>query len=147
MTFYSKMDTKYKKFLVFLVVIVGLSCFFPFPFTNIEFDWIAFGILGGLFIILSGMMIWSHTSIRYEFKEDHLYIHGGIFRFDIPYNKITSLTRTNDYLTGMRVMSSSKGLAIYNSHSPFGEIKISPDPEEEFIQTLKKHAPQVQIRL
>ena len=147
MTFYSKLDTKYKRLLGLLVVIFGLSCFFPFPFAFTDFDWIAFGILGGLFVILTGMLIWSHTSIRYEFKEDHLYIHGGIFRFDIPYDKITTVTRTSDYLTGMRVMSSSKGIAIYNSHSPFGEIKISPDPEEEFIQTLKKHAPQVQIRL
>lgn len=147
MTFHSKLDEKYKRFLVLLVVIFGLSCFFPFPFAFTEFDWVAFGILGGIFVILTVILFWSHLSIRYDFKDDHLYIYGGVFRFDIPYDKITSVTRTNDYLTGMRVMSSSKGLAIYNSHSPFGEIKISPYPEEEFLLELQKRVPGVQIKL
>ncbi|WP_158587393.1 PH domain-containing protein [Neobacillus notoginsengisoli] len=92
-------------------------------------------------------MIWTHLSIRYTFTDDHLYIYGGLFRFKIPYDKITSARRTTGYLTGMRVMSSTTGLAIYNSHTAFDEIKISPHPEEDFLKTLKKHVPYVKIRL
>jgi len=139
------MDTKYKRFLWIIIAVLAIACFFPFIFA--EFDWVAFSLLAGTFLIFSGAIFWSHLSIRYTFKKEHLYIYGGIFRFKIPYEKITSVKRATDYLTGIRVMSATNGLSIFDSHTTFGEIKISPVDEETFLLTLQKHAPHVQIYL
>lgn len=137
-----KMDKKYKVFLAIMIGIIGVACFFPFIF---EFEWLPFLILGGVFLITGVGIIWAHLSIRYTFTEETLNIHGGLFRFKIPYDKITSVTRTTDYLSGMNVMTATKGLAIQNMHVAFGEVKITPADEEAFLLTLKKYAPHVSL--
>src|SRR5699024_2162240 len=77
------------------------------------------------FILCAGLIIWSVLGIKYVFEEDHLYVQGGPFRSCIPYEAITKVEKTGNFLIGYRILSARRGLEIFYKTGMWGSVIIS----------------------
>lgn len=99
-----------------------------------------------VFLLSSGILLWSSFSIRYTFYQDHLFVKGGPFRSKIPYDEITKIAPTKEILTGYRLLSSKDSYEIFYQSGILGSVKISPKESDRFISELKKRCPTIEIQ-
>ena|SRR5699024_99416 len=146
MSFKAKRDTSFITIIIVAVLIVIAAISIPVIFS---YDSLSFYNVILLFLILLisvGIIVWTSFCIKYEFRNDYLYISGGVFRSRIPYNAITQVESLNltiaDLLAGYRILSSKDGLILSYKTGLFGVVKISPKEKPLFLSELKKRSPQ-----
>lgn len=145
MTFRSKVDSFFVTIISVVILLIGLATLLPL-FIDKNAELIEVIIVPSLFIFLTGIIIWSTFFIKYIFYDDFLLVKGGPFYSKIPYQKITMVSQTDDIFTGYRILSSKQGIEIFNSHTIFGSVKISPESETEFINELIKRCPDLKFK-
>jgi len=148
MIFKPKYDSFFTTFIAISILIIGAATIFPLFLEEAKDDFAILVLICSLtFIISAGLILWVVLSIKYVFKEDHLYVKGGPFRSRIRYEMITSIGPTKDIFTGYRLSTSRDGLEIFYKTAAFGSVKVSPKEKEKFISEIKKRNPHVTINL
>ncbi|MBO1909913.1 PH domain-containing protein [Sporosarcina sp. 6E9] len=145
MIFRSKVDSFFVKFILIMILIIGLVTLLPL-----------FAVGGGqllvvlisalTFLVSTGIILWCSFSIKYVFHEEHLFVKGGPFRSRIPYESITKVSPTSAIFTGYRILSSRDSIEIFNRTTVLGSVKISPNDQKGFVAELKKRCPNLRIQ-
>lgn len=143
MTFHSKIDSFFIRFLLAAILLIAAVSFIPLLFEGAPFS--AFVIVSATFFVTTALILWIAFAIRYVFLEQHLLVKAGPFRSRIPYGSILKVAPTRDIFTGYRLLSSRDALKIINNTTMFGTVKISPENQAAFIAELKKRCPDVKI--
>jgi len=92
-----------------------------------------------ILIILFAGWIWFGTG--YEMMENALKVYCGPFRQTIPYREIKEIKKTRSF-------SSSAACSLDRMEIQYGEshrILISPADKENFIKTIIKKSPSIQV--
>ena len=144
MVFRSKVDAFFVKFIVIAILIIGLVTLFPLIIGGgDELSVVVVSI--SVFLIASALILWCSFSIKYVFHQDHLFVKGGPFRSQIPYESITKVSPTSSIFVGYRLLSSRDAIEIFYKTSLMGSVKISPKDQKAFIAELKKRCPNLLI--
>lgn len=144
MVFRAKVDRYFVLLFVLVVLAVALAIFFPLWLDDAA-DALDVRLMALFFQLTAGFLFWCCFSVKYEFREDHLFVKGGPFRSRIPYGQIRKVTPTRDIFTGYRLLSSFDALEIFYDRALLGSVKISPRDQEAFLAELKKRCPHVRI--
>lgn len=92
-------------------------------------------------LITCGLLCWLAFDIRYEFREDHLFLRAGCFFTRIRYEDIEGyrvLTNKMDVLSGFHLGSSTTALEILSPTVMLGCVKVSPSDMDGFMKELEK---------
>ncbi|ALS76494.1 hypothetical protein AUC31_15355 [Planococcus rifietoensis] len=143
MTFHSKIDSFFIRFLLAAILIIATVSFVPLLFEDAPFS--AFVIVTATFLLTTALILWITFAIRYVFLDHHLLVKAGPFRSRIPYESILKVAPTRDIFTGYRLLSSRDALELINNKTMFGTVKISPENQHSFIEELKKRCPDLKI--
>ncbi|WP_244499293.1 PH domain-containing protein [Terribacillus halophilus] len=129
-----------------IVFLLWLVSFWPLIiFSGIVL--VEFLLLLSVFVIGVSIISWSAFQINYEFYPDYLLVKGGPFVSRIPYDKITSVTLSNNIFSGYRVLSSRDAIEIFYKHALWGSVTIAPDYKKEFLHELTKRCPHAEMRV
>ncbi|SFC58849.1 PH domain-containing protein [Bacillus sp. 491mf] len=104
-------------------------------------DWL---IIPSFILIFDLFMLWIIFGIRYELREKSLYARCGPFYCNVPYENITGVHPTDDMLIGFRLAAAFHGVEIHYPKALLGSVKLSPENEELFIQTILAKCPHLQ---
>lgn len=104
-------------------------------------DWL---IIPSIIFIFDLFMFWIIFGIRYELREKSLYARCGPLWCNVPYENITGVHPTDDMLIGFRPAAAFHGVEVHYPNALFGSVKLSPENEELFIQTLLAKCPHLQ---
>ncbi|WP_430787426.1 PH domain-containing protein [Virgibacillus flavescens] len=141
MSFGVKRDKTFMTIILFSILIVMAVFLIPVIFSYESRSFFDLILSFFLLFITVGIIIWATFYIKYELRNDYLYIRGGVFRSRIRYEAITqveSLTLTiGGLLAGYRILSSKDGIII-TYKTGFGVVKISPKDKSLFLAELKK---------
>lgn len=140
MVFRSKIDSFFIKFLIAIILIVGIFSLLPFAIEK-NLDLSVIVILAGMFILMVVFILWSFFTIEYRFTEDHLFVKGGPYRSRIAYKDISKVSSTTEVFSGYRVLSAKNSIEIFYSNAMLGSVKISPHHQKAFMVELKKRCP------
>lgn len=140
MVYRSKIDSFFIKFLITIILILGISSLFPLAIEKNP-DLLLIVMLVGVFISMAGFVLWSFFTIEYRFTEDHLFVKGGPFRSRIAYKDILKVSSTTAVFSGHRVLSAKNSIEIFYSNAMLGSVKISPYDQKAFMVELKKRCP------
>lgn len=143
MTFHSKIDSFFIRFILAAILFIAAVSFIPLLFEDAPLS--AFVIVTATFLVTTALILWITFAIRYVFLENHLLVKAGPFRSRIPYNSILKVAPTRDIFTGYRLLSSRDALELINNKTMFGTVKISPEDQSAFIAELKKRCPALKI--
>jgi hypothetical protein len=144
MIFRSRVDSFFVYFILIVLAIAALACFWPFIFIE-DVTWLAAFFMIASFLLMVSILVWPIFSIKYAFCEKHLLVKGGPFRSRISYSDITKVGSTNDIFTGYRILSSRDALELCYKTGIAGSVKISPELKKEFLSELQKRSPHVSI--
>lgn len=143
MTFHSKIDSSFLRFILAAILFIAAVSFLPLLFDDAPFS--AVVIVTATFLVTAALILWVTFDIRYVFLEQHLLVKAGPFRSRIPYGSILKVAPTRDIFTGYRLLSSRDALELINNTTMFGTVKISPENQEAFLAELKKRCPDVKL--
>ncbi|QXE03227.1 PH domain-containing protein [Terribacillus sp. DMT04] len=144
MIFRSKVDAFFVNFILIVLAIVALACFWPLMFMK-GVTWLAAFLMIAAFSLMVSILIWPIFSIKYVFCQKHLFVKGGLFRSRISYGDIIKVEATKDIFTGYRILSSRDALELYYKTGIAGSVKISPELKKEFLSELQKRCPHVRV--
>lgn len=123
---------------IFSLLIMCLT--FMFLLRN-HLDLVDYLFLLALFLSPIPFMIWIAVDVKYVFHDDHLFLKAGFLKSRIPYEDIIgvkpTLFKVSDFFVGHRMLSARDGVVI-TYRSGHGEVKISPEDRELFLEELKK---------
>ncbi|WP_391206445.1 PH domain-containing protein [Psychrobacillus sp. L4] len=148
MTFKSKRDRTFIILIMVASVLIALATLLPIVielFFMEAPDMIAVWITLVLFLLCEGFILWVSLDIEYTFKENYLFVRGGLFRSKIPFEDIMKVNPTSNILVGYRVLSSTDALEIHYKNAIMGSVIISPENREEFLKILLEKAPHIHI--
>ena len=98
------------------------------------------------FYIITGVFVFVFCGIRYEVTEKHLVLKMWFISSKIPLSVIVSVERSYNPLASGA--ASLKRLCIrFKKGYKFPYTLVSPVREKEFLETLKKHNPDIYIRV
>ncbi|WP_225986127.1 PH domain-containing protein [Psychrobacillus glaciei] len=146
MTFKSKRDRTFIILIMVASVLIALATLLPMVielFFMEAPDMNAVWITLVLFLLCEGFILWVSLDIEYTFKEDYLFVRGGLFRSKIPFEDITKVNPTSNILFGYRILSSTDALEIQYKKAIMGSIIISPENRENFLKVLLEKAPHI----
>lgn len=119
------------------VVVAVLYCLY--------FETVLRFFIAALCLAVVGMVIWVRMTTWYELRAASLYLHAGPFQDRIPYADIQTVDKTRGWNFIMAL--NTNRLQINAGINPEkGNIVLSPEREDEFLEELKKHCPDVIIR-
>lgn len=148
MTFRSKRDRTFIRYVTVAIIIVALATLWPIVyelfFAAIP-DVTAIWILVALFLICVGFLLWLYFDIEYTFKDDYLFVRGGPVRSKIPYEYITKVSKTSNILVGYRILSSKDALEVHYKKAFMGSVIISPEKQDVFLKVLSEKAPHIHL--
>ncbi|MGG3889648.1 PH domain-containing protein [Metabacillus fastidiosus] len=145
MSFRSRKDTTYLGIIGFIILIAFSGLIMPI-FIGASRDSVVRVLI---FIITIVFLLWFIFSMKYTLLDDHLLVKSAFLRKRIPYKDITGIRRINsigEMLTGYQLLTSKKGLEISYKTGMIGNVKISPDKEEEFLTNLQKNCSNLSIK-
>jgi|SRR5699024_361456 len=145
MVFRSRVDTFFSNFILIVVLIIGVGIFWPL-FLEDGTDLSVVLILTSIYFIVISFILWTAFSVKYVFYQDYLFVKGGPFRSQIPYENITKVSPTTAIFTGYRVLSSRDGIELFYETAALGSVKISPKDKRAFITELKRRCSNIQIQ-
>lgn len=143
MEFRTVYDKAYLVFITGMMLLLG-AILVILPMVVMQESLVGLIIANTLFVLFVIWLFWSHMSIRIILEDEELVVKSGPFRFSQKYSDIRTIRKTSDFLTGKRVLTSRKGLAI-SDVTTLSELKISPERQEQFLHELQKLAPQVRF--
>ncbi|MGM0899204.1 MAG: PH domain-containing protein [Bacillota bacterium] len=143
MTFRSKIDSFFIRFILVAILFIAAVSFIPLLFEDAPLS--AFVIVTATFLVTTALILWITFAIRYVFLENHLLVKAGPFRSRIPYGSILKVAPTRDIFTGYRLLSSRDALELINNTTMFGTVKISPKDQSAFIEELQKRCPDLKV--
>lgn len=146
MTFKSKRDRTFMWLITGAIVITAIATLWPLVyelFYTENPDFVAVAIMGALFLLTAGFILWIVIDIEYMFHTDYLLVLGGIFKSKIQYEDITKINQTSNILVGYRILSSKDAIEIHYKKSLLGSVIISPEHQEEFLNILLEKAPHI----
>ena len=145
MVFRSKIDSFFVKFILVMILIIGVVTFFPL--FAVGGDVLLVVLISTLtFLASTGIILWCSFSIKYVFHQDYLFVKGGPFRSRIPYESITKVSPILSIFVGYSILSSRDAIEIFYKTSLLGSVKISPEDQKAFITELKKRCPNLLIQ-
>ena len=136
MVFHSKLDKFYRIVLGLTVLILALCFLLPVALDDALGKAEAVILFSTLLATLL-FILWTALAIRYELREDELYVRGGPIYAHIPYTSITHVERFDGLTGGFVIASARQGIAI-TYQKGFGYIVISPTERELFKEELEK---------
>ncbi|MFD2829653.1 PH domain-containing protein [Corticicoccus populi] len=136
MIFRSKMDRGFKILMTIVLTILTLSMILPV--FSPQTDYLTAFFLAALFIVTTGLILWTVLHIKYVMYDDYLYVQGGPFRSRIKYSDIIGIKKTNHIAMGFRIVSSSDAVEISYKSGFWGHVIISPEDRDLFIEELEK---------
>jgi uncharacterized membrane protein YdbT with pleckstrin-like domain len=144
MKFKVKRDTSFTLLMIIILIIVDSIIFIPTFFVDdhTSWDWMALVLIA---FLTTAFLIWIWADIRYEMREDYLFVKGGPFRSRIAYNDITRITMSKNIWFGYRLLASMDAIEIHYKTGLLGSVKISPEEREVFIEELKKRNPSIKV--
>jgi len=144
MKFKVKRDTSFTLLMIIILIIVDSIIFIPTFFVDdhTSWDWVALVLIA---FLTTAFLIWIWADIRYEMREDYLFVKGGPFRSRIAYNDITRITMSKNIWFGYRLLASMDAIEIHYKTGLLGSVKISPEEKEVFIEELKKRNPSIKV--
>jgi len=144
MKFKVKRDTSFTLLMIIILIIVDSIIFIPTFFVDdhTSGDWLALVLIA---FLTTAFLIWIWADIRYEMREDYLFVKGGPFRSRIAYNDITRITMSKNIWFGYRLLASMDAIEIHYKTGLLGSVKISPKEKEVFIEELKKRNPSIKV--
>jgi len=144
MKFKVKRDTSFTLLMIIILIIVNSIIFIPTFFVDdhTSWDWVALVLIA---FLTTAFLIWIWADIRYEMREDYLFVKGGPFRSRIAYNDITRITMSKNIWFGYRLLASMDAIEIHYKTGLLGSVKISPKEKEVFIEELKKRNPSIKV--
>jgi len=96
-----------------------------------------------LIFIVELLFISIQKFTYYQIEENHLIARSGPIKLTIKILEIKSIKSPTTAWVGMRLAKSRNGMTIrYKSYS---EVYISPEKEDQFISTLKKINPDIDL--
>ncbi|WP_391119042.1 PH domain-containing protein [Psychrobacillus sp. L3] len=146
MTFKSKRDRTFMILIMMASALIAMATLLPVVielFFMEAPDMKAVWITLVLFLLCEGFILWVSLDIEYTFKEDYLFVRGGLFRSKIPFEDITKVNPTSNILVGYRILSSTDALEIHYKKAFMGSVIISPENREEFLKVLLEKAPHI----
>ncbi|MED1204119.1 PH domain-containing protein [Heyndrickxia acidicola] len=146
MVFRSKIDSFFIIIMAISVSLLGAALFIPF-FMDQYKTLIDGVIVACLFLFASGIILWSAFFIKYELREQYLFVRGGPFKGRIPYKDIEKVHSTREIFAGYRLLSAREGLEVFYKTAGLGSVKISPKEQERFLLELEKRCPKINIQL
>lgn len=141
MTFHSKIERTFKGILCICTVL--FAAFTILPIFSSQTDFVTVTILVIIFILIEGFLFWTVFDIKYVLYDEYLYVRGGPLRSKIKYRDMTKVKKSYNTLVGYRVISSSNTVEISYTSGFRGQIIISPEDRDLFIEELKKRSPQL----
>ncbi|MCY8492072.1 PH domain-containing protein [Bacillus inaquosorum] len=134
MVYKTKRDIPVTLMIVFLILLIQADAIVPFVLGNVRVSgWIIFALL----TLLNVLIIWSFIDLKYVLKEHHLIIKAGLFKHQIPYEKIEKVVQKKKLWSGFRLIGSRHAITIYYQGG-WGHAVISPQNTEEFIHELEE---------
>ena len=125
---------------VLILIAVAVAVLYCLYFENV----LRF-VVAALCLAVVGMVIWVRMTTWYELRAASLYLHAGPFTDRIPYGDIQTVDKTRGWNFIMAL--DTDRLEINAGINPEkGRIVLSPENEDAFLEELKKHCPDMQIR-
>lgn len=146
MTFSSKRDGTFIRLIIVAIGIIALAILWPVVFELFfteSPDIKAISVIIVLFVLVTAFIVWISFDIEYTFKEDYLFVRGGLLRSKIPYEDIMKVNPTSNILFGYRILSSKDALEIQYKKALLGSVIISPAEQDDFLKVLLQKAPQI----
>jgi hypothetical protein len=97
------------------------------------------GVIGMTAALLVGLIY----TTRYEIRENELYCRSLIFWKKLPFEAIVKIKKDENFFIGLKLGLALKGLVI---ESKVGDVYISPEDTEDFIQDLLEKNPSIEVR-
>lgn len=144
MIFRSQIDKFFIKLFAIIIIIIAAVTLLPVIIDD-NVPPAAVITMVGIFLVTTGLIGWNIFTIKYIFKEEHLFLKGGFFRSRIRYEDITKVSRPDEIYTGYRLLTSKKAIEIFYRTAYMGSAKISPKDQEGFIAEIQKHCPHAEI--
>ena len=136
MVFHSKVDKFYRIVLGLTVLTLALCFLLPIALDD-ALGKIEALILLSILLVSLLFILWTALGIRYELREDELYVRGGPIYSHIPYTSIKHVEPFDGLTGGFVIASARKGIAI-TYQKGFGYLVISPTEREVFMAELEK---------
>lgn len=144
MEFRAKVDRFFVLLNVLIVLTVAAALYWPL-WLGVEAGDFDVYYITAIFLASVGFMVWCGFSVKYVFREDHLYVRGGPFRSRIPYRHIRKVEPTKNIFVGYRLLSSFDAMEIFYDGGLLGSVKISPQDKKKFLAELEKRCPHARI--
>lgn len=148
MSFRSKRDRTFIRFVTVAIIIVALATLWPIVyelfFAAIP-DVTAVWVLIAVFLLCVGFLLWVSFDIEYTFKDDYLFVRGGPVRSKISYEDISKVSKTSNILVGYRILSSKDALEVHYKKAFMGSVIISPEKQDIFLKVLLEKAPHIHL--
>lgn len=144
MTFKAKRDSFFTNVFICCLVLVAAATLWPVVYELFfakETDWTGILIMGLLFIVTVGFLLWIWIDIEYTFHPGYLLVRGGPIRSRIPYEQITKVRETQNIFIGYRILSSSDAVEIFYKSGLWGSVIISPENKLDFMDELRRRCP------
>lgn len=145
MRFKTKRDPLFTNLWTALILVANLVILWP---LLLDPQALSSGGLVGLIVpdvLVTALLGWLAIDISYEFKEEVLFVKGGMFRSKIRYEEITQITRHPNLWVGYRLISSRDAIEIHYRIGAIGSVVVSPADQERFIEELIRRNNSIQI--
>ena len=86
----------------------------------------------------AGFLLWLLFDTWYELRDDHLYCVSGPFKEKIPYEKIKSVSLSENMLSSMALSRKRIEIRQHKKNYIMGTTMISPVNREDFYVQLKR---------
>lgn len=147
LTFRARVDSFFIGFIVVAITIISSVYLYPLyrDYSRGTLTSTTLIIILTLLFLSVGLILWVVIFIKYEFREDYLFVKGGPIKSRIRYEDITKVAPSNDIIKGYRILSAKDNIEIFYKTGIFGSVKITPKDEKRFLQELKKRCPQAKF--
>jgi len=130
--------------MIFILLIILPMFILVFRFSNDIFTDPAFYIMTGVTLL----MVFIFSGIRYEIIDEQLRISTwGTCKTDFHMSKIISVERSYNLLSSPAASLKRLKVSFKKGFGDFPYCLISPVREQEFLEILKKHNPDIYIRV
>jgi hypothetical protein len=131
---------------VWIVILIIVNALMIVPlWLDPEVGPVEIGVVLGLCVLITGLLLWLMIDIRYTMTDEHLIVKGGPFGSKIKYADITRITDRPSIWAGYRILASRDAIEVHYKTGFMGSVMISPADKERFIAELQKRNPSIRL--
>lgn len=139
--FKSKVDWFFKIVLIVIPIIISVGAYFMSLDPSVGkaelFSFI------GIFLIIYCLLLLLLIKTDYVISNEKLFCRSGFFKKDFEISSIRKIEKSVSLYVGWKLGLALRGIVIH--YNKFDELYISPENENEFIETLLKVNPDIQV--